>query len=642
VRDYQTLADHSADMIVRINRERRIVYVSPSCQRLGYRPVDLVGATIDRLVHPDAVQPLRRGLDAILSGQYAPTGEPYEMQIRNRSGDWVWAEGSSQVVLGTDGEPEGVVTQLRDITQRRAVQQALAESESRYRLLADLGTDIVVTMDAKGIIRYISPACRRLGFTPEEMVGRRGIDFVNPADAELALSRAGLLLTGQRQQGEGMEYRARTKDGGWVWLEGASTVVRDEAGAIIMISHLRDVTERRAFEDELRRKHADAEAATLAKSEFLANMSHEIRTPLTGIMGFAGLLERVEGLPAEAQAYAARIATASRTLLTVVNDILDFSKIEAGQVELDPQPFDPAAFVAETLELVAVQAQQKQLSLQLETEGPLPVAVTADSDRLRQVLLNLLSNAVKFTDAGGVTVGVAFEPDGGGRLRVSVADTGVGIARDRLGRLFQRFSQADGSINRQYGGTGLGLAICKGLTELMGGEIGVESVEGHGSTFWFTIAAPPCAPAPAAAHEPEGVFDVRPARILIVDDTPVNRELVSTLLGVFGHDLREASGGEEAVEAAAHAAFDLILMDLQMPGMDGIAATRAIRATSVVNRATPIVALSANILPTHIEACRAAGMDDHIGKPIDTRELLTKVARWTAPNTRAERTRKAG
>jgi CheY-like chemotaxis protein len=244
------------------------------------------------------------------------------------------------------------------------------------------------------------------------------------------------------------------------------------------------------------------------------------------------------------------------------------------------------------------------------------------------VLLNLLTNAVKFTEAGEVTVTVSHADD---ELKVEVSDTGVGIPPDRLYRLFQRFSQADGSINRQYGGTGLGLAICKSLAEVMGGDIGVSSTPGHGSRFWFTVAAPTCCVVGGEAAADEAALDVRPARILVVDDAPVNRELVGVLLGVFGHELTEAGGGAEAVEAARDQAFDLILMDLQMPGMDGLTATREIRSGCPLNRDTPIVALSANILPSHLEACREAGMDDHIGKPIDTRELLTKVARWTSP-----------
>jgi CheY-like chemotaxis protein len=304
-------------------------------------------------------------------------------------------------------------------------------------------------------------------------------------------------------------------------------------------------------------------------------------------------------------------------------------------VELDPQPFDPARFVVETVELVSAQAREKRLELNAAIDGPLPRAVSGDASRLRQVLLNLLTNAIKFTDAGDVTVTVAHEHEGGGRLKISVRDTGVGIAPDRLHRLFQRFSQADGSISRQYGGTGLGLAICKSLTTLMGGEIGVESAEGQGAVFWFSVRAPACALETASDGPAAGEFDARPARILIVDDSSVNRELVSVLLGVFGHTLSEASGGAEAVLAAARTPFDLILMDLQMPGMDGLAATRAIRAGPPLNRATPIVALSANILPNHLEACRLAGMNDHIGKPIDTRELLTKVVRWTGQPTAA-------
>jgi CheY-like chemotaxis protein len=286
--------------------------------------------------------------------------------------------------------------------------------------------------------------------------------------------------------------------------------------------------------------------------------------------------------------------------------------------------------------LVSTQAAEKGLQLGTAIASALPPAVMVDGARLRQVLLNLLSNAIKFTEAGGVAVTVGYDATDGGQLKVSVTDSGVGVAPEQLHRLFQRFSQADGSISRQYGGTGLGLAICRSLTSLMGGEIGVESTPGMGALFWFTVKAPACEPGALADAAQGDRFDTRPARILVVDDAPVNRELVGVLLGVFGHELSEASGGAEAVLAAAEQPFDLILMDLQMPGMDGLAATRAIRAGSPKNRATPIVALSANILPNHLEACRVAGMNDHIGKPIDTRELLTKVARWTSPDAATE------
>jgi PAS domain S-box-containing protein len=630
-RDFQVLAEHSRDIILRVGRDRRVSFVSDGSRRYGYEPAQLVGRLVESLVHPSDGALLRAGFEAVMAGAPIPSYGPFEQRFRTASGEWVWVEGAPRVLPGAEGRPQGIITQLRDVTGARLARAALAESEARYRLLADRATDIILRTDAAGIILYISPACRLLGYGAEEMIGRAAKDFLDPQDHAVASERTqGLIAGPPRGPEDRQEYRALVKGGGHLWLEGAGSLNRDASGQIIdIVSHLRDVTERRAAEDELRRKRAEAEAATLAKSEFLANMSHEIRTPLTGIMGFAGLLEALPELPPDARSYAARIATASRTLLTVVNDILDFSKIEAGQVDLDPRPLDPAAFVLETVELVAVQAAAKRLSIDTVIETPLPGAVAADGPRLRQVLLNLLTNAVKFTETGGITVGVGYEAAGGGRLRLRVTDTGVGIAADCQDRLFQRFSQADGSISRQYGGTGLGLAICRSLTSLMGGEIGVESEAGRGATFRFTVRAPRCEAPAAAAHEAEAPLDLRPARILVVDDSPVNRELVGVLLRVFGHQLTEAPGGAEAVQIAARTEFDLILMDLQMPGMDGLAAARAIRADCRLNDATPIVALSANILPTHLEACREAGMADHIGKPIDTRELITKVARWS-------------
>ena len=630
-RDFQMLADNSTDVIVRIDRDQKIVYVSPSCRQFGYEPAEVLGRAAGRL-RPAGGSREKSGWRVRGGAARRKLPAIYEQRLVTASGEYVWVEGSPKLLRGPDGQPEVMITQLRDVTARHAARAALAESEARYRLLADLATDIIMRMDAEGIIRYISPSCRRLGYEAEEMIGRSAFDFLHPEDQALAQVRTQALFGGEpRPMGEGREYRAFTKDGEVVWLEGVSALSRNDDGELIdIVSHLRDVTERRAFEDELRRKRAEAEAATIAKSEFLANMSHEIRTPLTGIMGFAGLLEEQEDLPPAARTFVTRIATASRTLLTVVTDIREFSTTEAGPVALAPQAFDPARFAVETVELVSAQAAEKRLELNCAIDGALPPAVMADSARLRQVLLNLLTNAIKFTEAGGVTVMVGYDPTAGGHLRVSVSDTGVGIASGQLHRLFQRFSQADGSINRQYGGTGLGLAICKSLTSLMGGDIGVESAAGEGARFWFSIKAPACGLGEVAEDVASADFEARPARILIVDDSPVNRELVGALLGVFGHELSEASGGAEAVLAAGEKPFDLILMDLQMPGMDGLAATQAIRAAAGPNRDTPIVALSANILPAHLAACRVVGMDDHIGKPIDTRELLTKVIRWTS------------
>jgi PAS domain S-box-containing protein len=524
------------------------------------------------------------------------------------------------------------------IARRNALEAKLAATARDFQLLADHSSDVILRIDRDDTILYASPACRSLGYQPADLVGRRRRELLHPDDAQRVTEMMDDLFDGEAVHPEdGREQRMRTVSGDWVWMEGANQIVRGDDGTPIeAVTQLRDVSARKAMEEELRRKRAEAEAAANAKSEFLSNMSHEIRTPLTSIVGFSGLLEATPDLPPAARTYCSRIATASQTLLSVVDDILDFSKIEAGHIELDPQPFDPVRMVEETVELVLTQAQLKGLQVGIEQLGPLPAAALADSARLRQVLLNLLTNAIKFTERGEVTISVGYQADAGGHLQIAVRDTGAGLSPEQRGKLFQRFSQADSSISRQHGGTGLGLAICKSLTELMGGTIGVESELGVGSTFWFAIAAPEAAPIEPQAAQRDPDAAPAPARILVVDDVAVNRELVRAMLEVFGHQLTEAASGAEAVERAMQTRFDLILMDLQMPGMDGLAATRAIRANSEVNAATPIVALSANVMATHVEACQAAGMDDHIGKPITPGELLAKIGYWTSSPDRDE------
>jgi len=371
-----------------------------------------------------------------------------------------------------------------------------------------------------------------------------------------------------------------------------------------------------------------AEAAAEAKSDFLANMSHEIRTPLTGIIGFADLLNRIPDLSPTAATHVRRIASSGQTLVAVVNDILDFSKLEAGHVELDPRPFEVRPFFDDTLAMVTPLASAKGLAMGLEFEEHLPEVLSADGPRLRQVMLNLLGNAVKFTAQGSVGVRVSYDA-AQNRLCVRVTDTGCGVAKDKLERLFQRFSQADSSVTRTHGGTGLGLSICKALVELMGGRIDVESVVEAGSSFSFWVHA---APSALLAAEPRANLDLdlagRSPQILVVDDLDLNRELVRTLLETSGYSVEEAASGAEALKAAQRRPFDLILMDLQMPQMDGFTAAREIRKATSPNRRTPIVALSANVLPEHALAVTEAGMNGHIGKPINVAELLSVVATW--------------
>jgi PAS domain S-box-containing protein len=528
-----------------------------------------------------------------------------------------------------DGEVVAIYGALIDVTHLRLSDAALRTSEMRYRLLADHSTDIIVRVDFADTILYISPSCRSLGWEPDELIGRKRYELTHPDDMpRLARIRADL-VKGVGSTRADREYRMMTKDGSWVWVEGSPSIIRDENNLPIeMVSQLRDVTERRAFEDELLAARDAAESAAKAKSEFLANMSHELRTPLTSIIGFSSLLAEMGGLSEGASHYVQRIATGGQSLLAVVNDILDFSKLEAGQVELDPHPFDPAGFIEETVELLTTQAENKGLTLGLIIDDTVPPCIDADAARLRQVVLNLVGNAIKFTAEGRVSVSVTHTGGEAPRLKLQVADTGPGIPAERRDRLFQRFSQVDGSVSRNHGGTGLGLAICKNLVKLMGGEIGVDSEDGKGSVFWFTIAAPPA----VAAMQPEEAIaqsrEMKPSRILVVDDVSVNRELVRAMLEPLGHTFVEACNGAEAVEASLREPFDLILMDLQMPGMDGVTAAKAIRANCRANKLTPILALSANVLPDHLAACAAAGMDDHIGKPIQPLRLLTKVAEW--------------
>jgi signal transduction histidine kinase/CheY-like chemotaxis protein len=388
--------------------------------------------------------------------------------------------------------------------------------------------------------------------------------------------------------------------------------------------------------NERRLRHAlevktrEAEAAARAKSEFLAVMSHEIRTPMNGILGMARLMQD-ETMSVGQRVRLETLKHSAEALLAILDDILDFSKLEAGRIDFESIPFSPARLAEDVGELLRSRAEEKGLALHVELADDLPQWLRGDPARLRQVLLNLTGNAIKFTETGSVTLRVAVTPD---ELECAVIDTGIGLDDDAKARLFQSFAQADASISRRYGGTGLGLAICKRLIEGQGGTIGVDSTPGAGSRFWFRLARI-AAEAPVVVPVAQHSRELPPLTVLLAEDNTVNQMVARGFLQRGGHRVVVAGDGREAVELVRQGqAFDVVLMDMQMPEMDGLEATRAIRALGGDAAGVPIIALTANALRADEERCRAAGMDNFLAKPLDPERLFTVIGEVLAASPR--------
>jgi PAS domain S-box-containing protein len=503
----------------------------------------------------------------------------------------------------------------------------LFENERAFRFVAEHTSDMVIRSRMDAGITYASPASRAvLGYTPTEIVGMKPAEMVIEEDVK----RIRALLKDRIARGElisstGYEYRCRHKNGHLVWLEANPRLVLNGAGELTeIVDVVRDISARKEAEAALVQARQEAEAASRAKGEFLANMSHELRTPLTSILGFSRLIGRDGGLSDADRAHLDLIRSAGETLLAVVNDILDFSKLEAGALTLSQEPFSVQDLGRGVTALLGGQADDKGLSL--SCAAPEGVWLAGDAARLRQVLLNLVSNAVKFTERGSVAVTLRVEPEGERSwLSAEVRDTGVGLDPTQIDQMFDRFTQADGSVSRRYGGTGLGLAISRRLVEMMDGEIGAHSDGQTGSTFWFRVPLAPAANSAAPAALEDQIGPDRRLRVLLAEDNAANRALIATLTASLDLDLDMVENGQEAVQAVGDGSYDLVLMDMQMPVMDGPSAARAIRALPGPASETPIVALTANVLPEQIDQCRAAGMQAHVAKPIDPRALFAAI-----------------
>jgi PAS domain S-box-containing protein len=589
------------------------------CKLVGREEEALLGTTIASISHPDDVAQSYEQIARLRSGAI----QTYRIEKRyvRADGSQIWVAIVASLVRQDGCEPV-YMAHCEDLTERRAAQQALRDSEARYRLIAENTSDVVVRSDLTGRINFIASSCEpQTGYTAEEMMGQRPMDYAFPDDLPGVRRVFMGLLNGE--SGKRALWRIRHKVTGELkWLESYPALLRDpETQAPIgFLDVIRDVTEPVTQRQALAAARADAEAATAVKSEFLANMSHEIRTPLTAILGFADLLARQDGLSSTHRGYVDQILGSGRGLLAVVNDVLDFSRLEAGQIDIAPCPVAPVDLVDDVLAMFALQAEEKGLVLTRRLVGEVTPYLSVDPNRLRQILVNLVGNAIKFTARGSVVIELAHEA---GVLSVAVRDTGDGIAAQSVEKLFQRFSQVDGSTRRRHGGAGLGLAICRGLAEAMGGAIAVDSQVGAGACFTVRLPAP-AASASARDEQDDTVFSLQGVSVLVVDDNRANRDLARALLAHFGAGVQEAEDGEAALRLASMQAFDVILMDLRMPRISGHDAAAAIRRAPGPNQFTPVLAFTAEAEFTEHEA--QGLFDGVVKKPLAAIDLLTALS----------------
>jgi PAS domain S-box-containing protein len=573
--------------------------------------------------------------------------EPYEVDYRiidsNGGERWLLERGCATDPT-KDGVPRFVDGLIFDITEEHRLRQELAERDRRFSAMAANFDGIMfrARLNDKLEMEYVSPGAASLWeVEAENVIGRRSptIRMMHPEDAAQYLKTVtNCCVTGDLYDAE---YRIVMDNGRVKWvLERGRVSDRDPNGAPTHIDgFIVDISARKEMETALAGARDAAEAASRAKSEFLAMMSHEIRTPMNGVLGMTGVLLDTQLTP-EQRRSAATIRESAESLLGIINDVLDFSKLEAQAMEFERVPFDLHSLLHYTCEIVSPRANAKSIALVIDIDSGVPRYVTGDAGRIRQIALNLLGNAVKFTEAGSVTLRALprQNDDAQTLLRIEVVDTGIGIPADRLERLFQSFSQADASVSRRYGGTGLGLAISKKLAERMGGTIGVTSKAGAGSTFWFELPLD-TARASDAIGSGRGILASRmesavatlgklgrPLRVLVAEDNATNQLVARSVLAKFNVAPDFAGNGLEAIDAVRRKSYDVVLMDVHMPEMDGLEATKAIRSLKGKAAKVPIVALTANAFTRDIDECRAAGMNAHIGKPFRREELIVALA----------------
>ncbi len=566
-----------------------------------------------------------------------------EARIRRADGEWRLIGSYAEPRLSPSGAFLGHVGLTADITARNEAEQAVRASEEKFRQLTENIHEVFWMMPPAGDeILYVSPAYEHVWERTCDSLYQNPMSWtesIHPDDRGSAHA-----LFARQIQGEAIEseYRIRTPGGQEKWIRDRAFPIRGEAGELRRVVGIaEDVTEAKHYEEDLIQAWEGADAANRAKSRFLANMSHEIRTPMNGVLGMLQLLMTSE-LNSEQRRYVTVAQDSGRALLALIDDILDLSKIEARKITLEKLNFDPRRTVDDVVQLLRVQASAKGLGFHSSMSPGIPPLLRGDAHRLRQVLTNLAGNAIKFTEHGQVTLEAQLESqrDSSATIRFAITDTGIGLRPEQAARLFSPFTQADASTTRKYGGTGLGLAICKQLVEMMGGTIGVESREGQGATFWFTAVlelAPAMASAataqpveerftaPSEASHP-GPAAGPSARILVAEDNATNREVALAQLQKLGYRADAVPNGAEAVKALEQGGYHLVLMDCEMPVMDGYQATRTIRRSMRPN--IPIIAVTADAMSGDRDRCLSEGMNDYLSKPVELGRLAEVLGKW--------------
>jgi len=654
----ETLIQSNQDGIYAVDKDLTITAWNAAMERInGLTAQETIGTHFEERL-PALKKEIGTALRRSLAGHAV---EPLQITRTNpktgRTGMYI-AQFSQ--LRDSDGQVIGVLAVVRDVTEQKQAEAALRYEKEYSDTLIRSSSDGIFAVDQDLRLTAWNPSIQKMsGVSERDALGKVALTLHPILSSNNENNRLQDALKGLTFAADDQRYRL--PGFGTRCFSTRYSPLRKASGEIVgALGVVRDITEQKSVEAELRRAKEAAEKANHAKSRFLANMSHEIRTPMNAVTGMSTVLLDT-ALTEEQRYYIQVIQKSSQDLVTIINEILDFSKINAGKLKLDHAAFDLRACVEGALDLVSASASTKGLELTSNLSPSLPVEIIGDSTRLRQILLNLLGNAVKFTASGSIGISMTGEVIEGSageakkvQIQFSVEDTGIGIPKEKMDGLFQAFNQLDNSTTKKYGGTGLGLAICRELVAQMGGKIWAESKQGAGSIFHFTIVAEvgaELAPAPAAglpshavhsspgqqalggkrpataAPKPGDFAKLHPMRILVVEDQPVNREVAVLLLGRLGYKAAVSVNGAEGVARLEREQFDVVFMDLQMPVMDGLEASRQIQAKFPEGRRPWIIALTANAMSSDREACLKAGMQDFVGKPIDEKDLRKALER---------------